>query len=162
MHHLKGGAGIEHLLAARIEPRHRFAVPFGQLAIGAAAIIRPPDHFARAILHIVDDARWKLQAIVSQRGIGVDHLLHGRFTRPQRERQVRRIFADPDPGEGVHDMIHPGVIRDPHGHQVARLLQSPAHRVRRAAAALPAKVLETLLAKAGPLIDAKLAVDHFA
>ena len=101
-----------------------------------------------------------MHTLVGQRRIGVDHLQYGGFASTERKGEIGLVLADADPVEGPHDALDPGVVGDPHGHQIARLLQAPAQRVG-AAGTAHVKVLEAFLAQVRALIDAKRTVqDH--
>src|SRR5690606_4970869 len=159
MRDLVRGARVEDLLALLLQPRHRLAVPFGHVAAGAGARIGAPDDLAAAVLHVIDHGRIVLDAVVRQRRVGVDHLQDSGLARAERERRIVLVFADADPLERARDVLHARVHCDMHGHEVARLLEPPAHRVLAAPAA--AEVAEAFLAEVRALVVAKCLVgDH--
>src|SRR5690606_13071711 len=117
-----------------------------------------PDDLAAAVLHVVDQARIVLHAVVEHRRIGVDHLEHGGLAGAERESGIVLVLADADALERAGDVLHARVHRDVYGHQVAALLEAPAHGVLASAAA--AEVAEAFLAEIGPLVIAIGRVGH--
>ena len=158
MDHLESGARIEDLFAGRFEAGHRLPVPFRHVAAGAFALVRAVDHFSAAILHVVDDRAFVLAPPVRKRGIGVDHLRHGRFPRSKSEGIIGLIVPNTDARDRLDDVLHPRVVGDMDGHQVTALLQPPAQRMFTAAAT--AEVAEALLSKLRALPYAEGLVGH--
>ena len=77
---------------------------------------------------------------------------------PKSDRQIIGIFADPELLRGVDHLGHAGLRRGAHRHQVARLLDAPAHRLR--PRITPVEIDEAFVAKPGALPDAERRIDN--
>ena len=82
---------------------------------------------------------------------------HGRVAGAERDREIIGEFADPELASGVDDLGHSGFRRRAHGHQVARLLDAPAHGVRTGIAAV--EIDEAFVAEPGTLPHAERRID---
>ena len=86
---------------------------------------------AVAILNAVDQRRLDALAAVREHRIGRDHAHHGGLARAERERQIgRQIVIDAEALGVFGDQRHADVLRKPHRHHVARMLDAEAQRLR--------------------------------
>ena len=123
-------------LFARRRTRHRLAVPIFSVA-GAtvvrfhdlATVVGSEDDLAVPVLDIVDDRRRNRPAVVGQDRVGVYQPFDGRIARAQCDREITVILADAELRGIGDDLVHPGLRGGANGHQVARLLDAPAHRL---------------------------------
>ncbi len=90
--------------------------------------------------------------MIGEHRIGVHHPLDRRFARAQSEGEIGLIIADPHRLDRTNHAIHAGLAGGAHGHQVARLFDAPAHRLRSGTAA--GEVAEAFLAQPRALINA--------
>ena len=151
------GNWVHDLLTRSSKARHWLAVPI----LCAAALARLPfgrkNDFAFAVLRKIDECRLQFAAVIDQHRIGIDHLQHGRVTRPQSIRKIIGIIADAKIAEGIGHIVHTRFRRRTHRHQVARLLQPPTHRLR--PCAITGEVPEAFLAERCPLPYAIWSID---
>src|SRR5437868_8314555 len=82
---------------------------------------------------------------------------YGGVARAERKGQVIAVVADAEPARGVGDLGHADRRGGANGHQVARLLDAPAQRVRACRAAI--EIDEALLAEPGALPHAERRIE---
>ena len=129
--HLVRSLRLEQLSGADRRSRHRLAIPVGGVATvhHFAAIVGAINHLATPILDEVDDRRPHFAPVIGEHRISIGQLHHRRIAGAERDRQIIGIIADAELG-GVGDHLgHAGLRRGSDGHQVARLLDPPAHRL---------------------------------
>ena len=84
---------------------------------------------AVAVLDAVDQGRLDLLAAVGEHRIGGDHAQHRGLAGAERKRQIRRqVVVDAEALGVFGDQRHADVLRQPHRHDVARLLDAEAQR----------------------------------
>ena len=110
-----------------------------------------------AVLDEIDRRRPNRAALIGEGRISVDQPQHRGVAGAERDRQIIGIFPNPKPLRGVDHLEHPRLRRRAHGHQVARLLDAPAHSVRTGVAAI--EIDEAFIAQARALPHAKRRID---
>ncbi len=85
------------------------------------------DGVAVAVLDAVDQRRLDLAAAVVEHRVGADHAQQRGLARAQREREIgRQVVIDTEALGVFADQRHADVLRQPHRHHVARLLDAEA------------------------------------
>ncbi len=141
VHHLKRGARIHRLLTLDTDARHWLAIPFGHAASSAITGIGAQQHFATAILHIINHRRRIQPSVIGKRAVSADHLHQRRFACAQRGGGIGRELANPELFDLLDNIRHSRSHADLHGHDILRLFKPVSHRVLSAAAASAANAL---------------------
>ena len=157
--HLERGHRVEQLPGPVGRARHRLAVPRRGVAIAhqGAAVVGAINHLAVAVLDEIDRRLPHGAALVGDHGISVDQLGDGGVTRAQRDREVIGIVTDTELLGVGDDLVHARLGGGADGHQVARLLDPPAHRLGARIAAV--EIDEAFVAQARALPHAERRID---
>src|SRR5215218_5517617 len=157
--HLERRHWIDQLPRAAWRPRHSLSVPVACIAIfhQRAAIVGAQDELAVAVLDVVDRGALHRAALIGEDRISVHQPCDGRVAGTERHRQVIRIFANAELLRSVEHLRHARFRSGADRHQVARLLDAPAHRLRTGVAAV--EVDEAFIAEARALPHAERCID---
>ncbi len=145
--HLVGGERIEHLLGIVHQLRLVLARPLLRVAADAFAVVVPVDRLADPVLDPVDERRADAAPAIGEHRIGGDHAHHRRLARAERHRQHRQqVVVDAEAAGVLRDERHADILGEPHRHQVLRMLDPVAQRVRATGLAVVVRGRPRLLA----------------